>query len=65
MRVAVNTDRCCASGMCALTDPMVFDQSEDDGTVVLLQPEPPAEHHSAVRTAAMLCPSGAISVTAE
>ncbi|NUT46430.1 MAG: ferredoxin, partial [Saccharothrix sp.] len=37
MKVEVDQDRCAGSGMCALTDPAVFDQDEVDGTVVLLE----------------------------
>jgi ferredoxin len=62
MRIEADTTKCCGSGMCVLTDPEVFDQSEDDGTVVVLDTEPAAEHHAAAREAASLCPAGAISV---
>jgi ferredoxin len=46
--------------MCALTAPAVFDQSDDDGTVVVLEPEPPAELEAAVLRAVGLCPNGVI-----
>ncbi|MGH8920257.1 MAG: ferredoxin [Actinomycetes bacterium] len=59
-RVVVDRDRCIGAGMCALTDPAVFDQSDDDGRVVLLDAEPSAEHDSTVRDAVHVCPSGAI-----
>jgi ferredoxin len=62
MKIEVDAGKCCGSGMCALTDPAVFDQSEDDGTVVLLDADPPAAHHAAAREAAALCPAGAITV---
>jgi ferredoxin len=61
--VSVDHDRCRGAGMCVLTAPEVFDQSEDDGTVVLLDAEPPAGRHEAVRRAAALCPNGVITVT--
>jgi ferredoxin len=48
--------------MCVLTAPEVFDQSEDEGTVVLLEQEPAASHEEAARRAVQLCPSGAISI---
>ncbi|MGK5532550.1 ferredoxin [Streptomyces sp. URMC 129] len=63
MRIEVDTARCCGAGMCALTVPEVFDQSEDEGTVVLLAPRPPAALHAAVRRAAHLCPCRTITVT--
>ncbi|MFI9006431.1 ferredoxin [Actinosynnema sp. NPDC053489] len=62
MKIEVDQDRCAGAGMCALTDPEVFDQDEVDGTVVLLQPSPSGEHEEAVREAAHLCPAGAIRV---
>lgn len=62
MKIEVDPDRCAGSGMCALTDPAVFDQDEVDGTVVLLEPSPTAEHQKAAREAAHLCPAGAIRV---
>jgi ferredoxin len=60
MRVVVDTDRCRGAGLCTLTAPEVFDQSEDDGTVVLLDPEPPDGRHDAVRRAEGLCPNAVI-----
>ena len=60
MRVVVDRDRCRGAGMCALTAPAVFDQSEDDGTVVVLDLEPPPEQEAAVVRAVGLCPNGVI-----
>jgi len=62
VKVEVDPDVCAGAGMCALTDPAVFDQDEVDGTVVLLQPSPTGEHEEAAREAAHLCPAGAIRV---
>lgn len=62
MRVTADQDRCCGSGMCALTAPELFDQREEDGIVVVLQPSPPADLHAAAKEAESLCPSGAIRV---
>ncbi|GAA2977622.1 ferredoxin [Actinokineospora diospyrosa] len=61
MRVVVDSDRCVGSGMCVLTQPEVFDQSEDDGTVVLLRPDPAPEQERDVLTAVHTCPAQAIS----
>ncbi|WP_035795916.1 ferredoxin [Kitasatospora mediocidica] len=63
MHVTVDQNRCCSSGQCVLTAPTVFDQSEEDGLVLLLQDEPAEALHPQVRTAAAICPSGAISLT--
>ncbi|HEX7302696.1 ferredoxin [Lentzea sp.] len=63
MRISVDQAKCCGSGMCVLTDPDLFDQSEDDGTVVLLVEEPDAAHEATAKEAAGLCPAGAITVS--
>ncbi|MEU8175055.1 (4Fe-4S)-binding protein [Microbispora hainanensis] len=62
MKIKADTGRCIGAGMCVLTLPRVFDQSEDDGTVVVLDAEPPADLESGVKRAVQLCPSGALSV---
>ncbi|ETK34691.1 ferredoxin [Microbispora corallina] len=62
MKIKADTDKCVGAGMCALSLPEVFDQSEEDGTVVVLDPEPPEGLATGVRRAVNLCPSGALSV---
>ncbi|AXI77200.1 ferredoxin [Peterkaempfera bronchialis] len=62
MRIRVDHDRCRGAGQCALNAPELFDQSEDDGTVVLLDDHPPAELHDQARLAAALCPNAVISL---
>ncbi|MYS23075.1 Ferredoxin [Streptomyces sp. DvalAA-14] len=62
MRVLTDQDKCCGSGQCVLAAPDVFDQREEDGIVVLLDPRPPAGTHADVRDAAAFCPAGAITV---
>ena len=63
MQVTVDQDKCCGAGNCVMLAPDVFDQREEDGIVVLLDPEPGAELHGAVREAADVCPAAAISVS--
>jgi ferredoxin len=60
MRVIVETSRCLGSGNCLGFAPGVFDQRDDDGIVILLDPEPPADREADVRQAAALCPARAI-----
>ncbi|MGW5262169.1 ferredoxin [Microbispora sp. NPDC004025] len=60
MKIKADTGRCVGAGMCALTLPEVFDQSEEDGTVVVLDAEPQAALLPAVNRAVQLCPSGAL-----
>ncbi|GLW47206.1 ferredoxin [Streptomyces sp. NBRC 14336] len=62
MRIEADPEVCIGSGMCALTAPDLFDQSEADGTVVVLSPEPPAARVTAVRGAVGRCPSRALSL---
>ncbi|MFD7459858.1 MULTISPECIES: ferredoxin [unclassified Streptomyces] len=65
MKVTVDDSRCCGSGQCVLLAPEVFDQREDDATVVLLDATPPDGLHAAVRDAAAMCPSEVITVDDE
>ncbi|GAA2338250.1 ferredoxin [Streptomyces violaceusniger] len=62
LRLRVDRERCIGAGMCALTAPEVFDQNPDDGRVLLPHAEPPTAHRAAARTAAGVCPSGAITL---
>jgi ferredoxin len=62
MRVIVDQDNCIASGQCVLAGAGVVDQRDEDGIVVLLNNNPPAELHGAVRQAAATCPAWAITV---
>ncbi|MET9592106.1 ferredoxin [Streptomyces sp. NPDC006516] len=62
MAVRVEQDRCVGAGQCVVAAPEVFDQREDDGVVVLLDPRPPAHAQDTLREAALLCPAAAIHV---
>lgn len=62
MRIITNLDKCCGNGQCVMDAPEVFDQNDDDGTVILLQPEPAPEQESATRDAARHCPTEAIEI---
>lgn len=63
MNVEVSMPKCVASGQCVLIAPEVFDQRDDDGTVILLNGSPAPEYHDRVREAALVCPSAAITLT--
>jgi ferredoxin len=65
MLVVVDIVKCIASGQCVLIAPEVFDQREDDSKVVLRTGSPAPAHHDAVREAALICPSGAISTAGD
>jgi ferredoxin len=62
MRVTVDLTKCIGAGQCVARMPLVFDQGEDDGLSIVLDPQPPDELHEGVREAARNCPSGAIIV---
>jgi ferredoxin len=62
-QIVADLDRCIGSGQCVLTDPAVFDQSDEDGVVELLREHPEGEAELArVREAVALCPGRALSV---
>jgi ferredoxin len=61
MRIEADPDVCVSSGMCALAAPDLFDQA-DDGTVVVLRSDPPAERATAVRGVVGRCPSRALKL---
>lgn len=60
--LAVDQDRCCGSGQCVVAAPEVFDQREQDGIVVLREPEPGPALLPGVREAALMCPARAITL---
>lgn len=62
MKVSINQDKCVASGQCVTAAVEVFDQRDEDGIVVLLEENPPAELADDVRQAAVLCPALAIDI---
>ena len=59
MKIEADRDVCIGAGMCVMTADEVFDQ-DDDGIVVVLEVEVPAEHADAAARAAASCPSGAL-----
>lgn len=63
MRIEIDQDVCIGAGQCVMSAMDVFDQRDEDGVAYLLEPDPPQEQWPAVRQAAALCPSGAITVT--
>lgn len=60
MKVTVDRDKCVSSGMCVMNAAEVFDQSDDDGVVVLLVDEPGPELAEDTHKAAAACPALAI-----
>lgn len=62
MRVFVDRDKCISAGQCVLAAPDVFDQDDEEGLVQLLQQNPTADLHYAVREATYNCPALAIEL---
>jgi ferredoxin len=62
MKISIDQDKCVAAGSCVMAAPDVFDQRDEDGIVVLLNAEPPAELAGDVHQAASVCPALAITV---
>nr|WP_280887278.1 ferredoxin [Streptomyces sp. LBL] len=62
MKVEVDESRCIAVGNCASIAPAVFDQRDEDGTVVLLDATPPEHEHELVRAAVLRCPASALTL---
>ncbi|RDI43664.1 ferredoxin [Nocardia mexicana] len=62
MEIRVDRERCIGAGMCVMTAPAVFDQSDEDGRVLLLNSTPAHDLEPAVGEAVQVCPSGAITL---
>jgi len=62
MKIVIDQDKCVGAGQCVAASPDVFDQRDEDGVVVLLTDEPPAELADDVHQAASVCPALAITV---
>ena len=62
MKVAVDQSKCIAAGQCVLAAADVFDQRDEDGVVVLLDPSPSSGQVAHVKEAVALCPARAITV---
>ena len=62
MHIVADTGRCVGAGQCVLTEPAIFDQDEDDGTVLLRTEQVADEDLDRVREAVHVCPSQALSL---
>ncbi|MEN3300659.1 ferredoxin [Pseudonocardia sp.] len=63
MRIVADTGRCVGAGQCVLTEPEIFDQDEDEGTVVLRTEQVSGDALEHVRQAVHICPSQALSLS--
>ncbi|HET6707173.1 ferredoxin [Amycolatopsis sp.] len=62
MKIIADTGKCVGAGQCVLTEPSLFDQSEEDGTVIVLDNQPEGELVEKAREAVHVCPSQALSL---
>ncbi|MCB9663761.1 MAG: ferredoxin [Alphaproteobacteria bacterium] len=61
MRIEIDWDLCQGHAMCEEEAPEVF-RVLPDGTLEVLQEQPPPELHAKVRAACTYCPTGAIKL---
>jgi ferredoxin len=62
MKIKADRNRCASSGQCVATSLELFDQDPTDGAVIVLDSSPSPALHEKARTAAYLCPTGAIII---
>ncbi|MFI0422127.1 ferredoxin [Spongiactinospora sp. 9N601] len=62
MKIIADTRRCVGAGQCVLTEPGLFDQSEEDATVIVLNATPEGELVEKAREAVHVCPGQALSL---
>lgn len=61
MRIEADRECCIGAGNCVMTADALFDQ-DDDGIVVVLAADVPADEETRAHRTAQLCPAGAITV---
>ena len=61
MKISADRDVCIGAGVCVMSAEAVFDQ-DDDGIVVILVDDVPADEQENARKAVQLCPSGALTL---
>lgn len=63
MKIIADTGKCVGSGQCALTAPDLFDQREEDGTVLVLNSAPGTDGQvQRARRVVRVCPSRALTL---
>jgi ferredoxin len=61
--ILADVSRCVGAGQCVLTDPDAFDQTDEEGIVVVLRPHPEDDAaRDRAQHAALICPSQALSL---
>lgn len=62
MRITIEEHKCIAAGQCVLKAPMVYDQREEDGVVIILNDHPTGADQEAARLGARFCPADVIQI---
>ncbi|MCU1423693.1 MAG: ferredoxin [Microbacteriaceae bacterium] len=62
MHIIADTSACVGAGQCVLAAGELFDQ-DDDGIVMVLEPDPSEAERPLARRAASLCPARAIRLS--
>jgi ferredoxin len=62
VKIIADLNRCVGAGQCVLTEPALFDQNPDDGTVIVLDDQPAGPLAEAAYDAVRICPSQALSI---
>ncbi|GHO92320.1 ferredoxin [Reticulibacter mediterranei] len=65
MRIVVSTDKCVASGSCALASPQIFTQRESDGVVHVLNMHLSQNILQKMREVVDACPAQAFTIEDE
>ena len=60
--IEVLHERCIGAGNCTDVARKYFDQSDEDGTVILLRPDVDADDEALVAQAVDVCPTGALAL---
>ncbi|MFC5947544.1 ferredoxin [Pseudonocardia lutea] len=61
MRILLDEGKCCGLGMCEAEAPDLF-EVQDDGSLVVLNPEPRPDQLDEARAACSACPAGALTL---
>jgi ferredoxin len=62
MNISVDKEKCISTGNCVLAAAELFDQNEDDGTIIVLNDTPAPELQESARHAAATCPALVIQI---
>lgn len=62
MKIRVDFDRCIGAGACVVAAPQVFDQNDEDGTVIVLDADPDEALRGQVEEAERVCPARIIHI---